>query len=114
MSTLYKEYIQMPESAKSDVAGKLIKFSVSFNKDSTNWATYKPQPIGYRVTVVPVSRTDMGNGIVMEEFGAFTGFNDTLLEVGRQSKKRLEEALRILQERKDKYMLYFVKTTETI
>ncbi len=43
----------------------------------------------------------------MEEFGAFTGFNDILYEVNRQSSKRLDKAIKILGERKDKYLEQF-------
>lgn len=68
-----------------------------------------PIPIGYRVCVVPVKRSEMGNGIVMEESGAMTGFNDTLLEYPRQSKKRLELAIQILEGRIDRYMQYFIE-----
>lgn len=43
----------------------------------------------------------------MEEFGAFTGFNHCLLEVDRQSKKGLQQAIDILQERMDEYLERF-------
>jgi hypothetical protein len=55
----------------------------------------------------------MGNGIVMEESGAMTGFNDTLMQVDRQSKKRLEKAISVLHERIDKYLQYFVEVDKT-
>lgn len=95
---LYKEYIK--------VGDKEIKCTISFNKDATNWVTSQPKKIGYQVTCVPVKRSNR-DGICIEEFGAFTGFNDCLLEVDRQSKKRLEKAISILNERKDKYLAYF-------
>lgn len=97
---LYKEYIPYKD--------KEIKFSISFNRETTNWATSQPKKIGYHVNVIPVKRTKHISGnFVCEEFGAFTGFTDCLLEVNRQSKKRLETAISILQERKDKYLKYF-------
>ena len=97
--TLYKEYFK--------VGDKEIKCSISFNKDLVNWATSKPKKIGYHVSCVPVKRIEYSSGIIMDETGAFTGFTDCLLEVDRQSKKRLETAISILQERKDKYLKYF-------
>ncbi len=116
MSTLYKIYKQLPESAKTDLKpGTEIKMTISFNRDTYSWATGARTPIGYRVSVVPVIRSDRGNGIVMEESGAFTGFNDTLLPVdGRQSKRKLQEAIDILHSRMDKYLQYFIKTEETV
>lgn len=50
----------------------------------------------------------------MEEYGAYTGFNDTLLEVNRQSSKRLQQAIQILQENKDKYIQWFIETTDKL
>lgn len=92
--TLHKEYYHIE-------GNKYIKFYVTFNKQSFN-LSYEPKKIGYQVTVVPVER-----GEFFESSGAFTGFNDCLLETGRQSAKRLAEALKILDERKEKYLEFF-------
>lgn len=100
MSTLYKEYVKLEN-------GQEIKFSISFNKESRNWATSQPTPIGYRVTVTPVKRSTREGGYIIEESGAFTGFNDTLLEFERQSKKRLQSAIDELQIRKELYLEQF-------
>ena len=102
MATLHKEY----HTIEIDGVKHEIKFSVSFNKDRHNWATSEPKKIGYQVTVLPVKRK-MGDGYFIEESGAFTGFNDNLLEVDRQSTKRLQSAIQLLSLRKDKYLNYF-------
>ena len=94
--SLYKEYVATVEDNKK------IKFSITFNRSTHNWATSEKIPIGYRVSATPVEIGDR-----FESFGAFTGFNDTLLEVNRQSSKRLDEAIRILQERKETYIKWF-------
>jgi hypothetical protein len=114
MSTLHKEYHTLPEGAKTKDGKNEIRFTISFNRDRISWATSQPKKIGYQVTATPVATSKIGNGIVMEEFGAFTGFNDCLLEVDRQSAKRLQTAISILHERMDKYLLWFVKTEEVI
>lgn len=114
MATLYKEYQKLPEGAKSTLTDKQeIKFIIGFRKGGISWATSQRISTGYYVSVVPVERSNR-EGFTIESSGAFTGFNDTLLEVDRQSKKRLEEAIRIFQERKDRYMQYFVKVEETV
>jgi hypothetical protein len=59
-----------------------------------------------QVTCVPVKRSTTG-GVTIEEFGAFTGFNDNLIEVERQSAKRLQSAIAELQNRKEKYLQHF-------
>lgn len=94
--SLYKKYIDTIEDNKK------IKFSISFNRNTFNWATSEPKKIGYQVTVVPVEIGDK-----FESFTAFTGFNDCLLEVNRQSSKRLDEAIKILNKREEKYLEYF-------
>ena len=98
---LYKKYIDTTEPNKK------IKFSVTFNKDTVSWATNQPKKIGYQVTVTPVTRTNAENNIVIEEFGAFTGFNDCLLEVDRPSPKRLGKAIEILNQREAQYLKHF-------
>jgi len=95
---LHKEYLKIGENE--------IRFAISFNKNPRSFATGQPIDKGYRVSAVPVKRTKLAN-VEMEEFGAFTGFNDTLLAIDRQSQKRLQEAIKILNERKEKYINWF-------
>lgn len=99
MAYLHKEY--------QEINGQTVKFAISFNKDRTNWATSQPKKIGYQVTATPVKITKYDNGIVMEESGAFTGFNDCLLEVDRQSSKRLQSAIAQLAVNMDQYKQWF-------
>lgn len=100
--TLFKEYQEIEINGENHT----ISFTVTFNRESTSWATGKSIPIGYRVSVIPVKLSKRGS-FTMEEFGAFTGFNDTLLEIERQSQKRLQTALAILKSRKTQYLNYF-------
>lgn len=79
-----------------------VKLSLSFNRDSHNWATSQPKRVGYYLNVLPVRRT-FGASCVIEESGAFTGFNVCILEVGRQSKKRLQEAIDISIQRTEEF-----------
>ena len=94
---LYKEYI---DTIKDNVK---IKFTITFNKQTTSWATSQKRKIGYQVTVIPVEISKTGN-VQIESFGAFTGFNDCLLEIDRQSKKRLETAIENLKTKKEFYL----------
>jgi hypothetical protein len=93
---LYKEYIKTQELNKE------IKLTISFNKSKINRATNQPKKIGYQVTAIPVEISSN-----FETFTTFTGFNDCLLEIERQSPKRLNTAIKILQERKEQYKQYF-------
>lgn len=97
---LYKEYHTLP-------SGQEIKFSISFNRSSTNWTTYQPKKIGYEVHALPVERSS-GAGFSIEESGCFTGFCDNLIEVERQSAKRLQAAISELGLRREKYLNYFI------
>ena len=42
-----------------------------------------------------------------EQSGAFTGFYKIIYPIGRQSKKRLEEAIRLFKEEKETYLKFF-------
>lgn len=96
-----------------DKHGRDIKFTISFNRDTRNWATGQPKKIGYQVTATPVKRTKLDGGFSMEEFTAFSGFNDCLLECERQSKNRLTQAINILGERLENYMKFFDEQNPT-
>ena len=101
---LHKEYHTIEIGGKPQE----IKMAISFNRETTNWATYEPKKVGYQVTAIPVQRTS-GSNFSMEESSVLSGFNDNLLEIDRQSKNRLKSAIAILQERKEKYLDYFKK-----
>ena len=79
---LYKEYIDCEHENEK------IKFTISFNKETINWATSEPKKIGYQISAIPIKVTKKETYSI-EESTVFTGFNDCLLEINRQSKKRL-------------------------
>ena len=96
---LHKEYHQVGDLE--------LKCVISFNKDRISWATSRPKKVGYQVTVLPVKRTSCGGGLMVEEVAAFSGFNDCLLEVDRQSSKRLGQAIDVLHFRLEEYCNHF-------
>ena len=100
---LHKAYTAHPDGIQE------LKISISFNKEPINWVNSKPQKIGYYATVVPVRRTkpSTGSNVVIEESGAFTGFRNCILEVDRQSKKRLESAIKIATDNIPTYVKWF-------
>jgi hypothetical protein len=101
--SLYKHYVEVEGLGE-------VKFSISFNRDRTNWATSQPKKVGYNVTVIPVKRTHgEGRGYTIEESVAFTGFNMCLLEAERQSKNRLAKAIQIMHERSE-VLIGYLKT----
>jgi len=99
MAYLHKEYWKIGEQE--------IKVAISFNRERINWATSQPKKIGYQATCTPVKRTNKGNNLVLEETSAFTGFNVCLLEIDRQSAKRLQTAIEELNKRKEEYLNWF-------
>lgn len=98
--TLYKEYLN------TSVENEKIKFIISFNKETRNWATGESKKIGYQVTAIPIKIKKTATYSI-EESGAFTGFNDNLIEIDRQSKKRLESAISKLKENMETYKEWF-------
>ena len=98
--SLYKEYFD------TDVETKKIKLTINFNKNTSNLATSRPTNKGYMVTCVPVE-LKKEIGYTTESFMVFSGFNDLVLKVDRQSSKRLEEAKSIAKAKTKQYLEYF-------
>ena len=87
--------------------GHVLEFTLKYTKGGTHYATYKPVPRSYRLNVIPVKIVQMGR-YTMREFGAFTGFNATILEVNRQSKKQAEKAIAIVESKLEEYTDYWI------
>jgi len=81
---------------------KFIKTTIHYNKETYHWATGKSKQKGYAVNCTPVEKGDM-----FESFTAFTGFYDIIYPIDRQSKKRLQTAIKMLEESTEKYKQYF-------
>lgn len=97
--SLHKEYINLGN-------GLELKMSISFSKGGRNWSTGNDVAKGYRGHIIPVKRRTEEN-FTIETSGAFTGFNVNLLNVQRQSAKRLAEAIKILKGKKENYLQYW-------
>lgn len=69
-----------------------LKIEVYYHKGGLNYFTYKNEPRGYYVSVLPVEIQRMDNGIVMESFAAFSGIKSFLKEVSRKSNKGYNDA----------------------
>jgi len=102
MAALWKKQIPIPD----DKQGRVLEFALTFHKGGTNYATYKQIPRSYRLNVVPVKIRNEGS-VSIREFGAFTGFNATILEVNRQSKKRLQTAISTVESKLIEYYNYW-------
>jgi hypothetical protein len=68
--------------------GKIVVVEVSYSLGGMNYFTYKTEKRGYYLHVRPEER---GNGI--RKFTAFSGVKKLMLEVSRQSPKKLQEAV---------------------
>ena len=102
---LYKKYLSVTHSGNANNA---IRFSLSFNRDTFHWATGQSKQKGYQLTATPVERqVDTDGRVVQESFTAFTGFYKIILAAERQSPKRLQEAISILEQELQSYMDHF-------
>ena len=97
---LYKDYLSTKEE------NVFIKITLIFNKESYNWSTNEPRKIGYMVNAKPVQVRE-SYGCRIEEFMPFTGFNDVIYPVGRQSEKRKREAIHMINMKMDQYKAFF-------
>jgi len=101
MSTFLKEYRQIGDT------NEYIRFSLSFNKSLSNWATNEPRKMGYMVNATPIKRKQ-ADRFVIEEFTAYQGFNEVIYPVERQSQKRLAEAKKLMEHHiNNKYKEFF-------
>lgn len=92
--TIYKELKNSPDDSTH------IKFKISFNKDNYHWATSSSKEKGYQVNATPITKSKSECGkFNTESFTAFSGFYEIILPANRQSKKRLEEAEKLLEEK---------------
>ena len=97
---LYTEYLEFESSPNST---NFLKISIMFNKDTRNWATGEDKEKGYQVVVTPVEK---GDKFVIT--GAFTGFYEIIYPIGRQSKKRLETAIKMVEDKMSIYKEFFI------
>lgn len=100
MSYLYKEYVD------TDKPNSKIKITLTYNRDTYHWATSNRKEKGYQIVCTPVEVTN-GDGYNIESFTAFQGFYDIIYPAERQSKKRLEHAISLIAENKERYLNHF-------
>ena len=102
MSTLGKVYIE------TTVESEFIKLTLSFNRESLNWADSQPMAIGYRVTAIPIKKRASSNPeFSIEESGAFTGFYEIVHECGRRSQKQEDVAWKKIMDNLPRYKKFF-------
>jgi hypothetical protein len=94
----YTEYIKTTKDFE------FLKFSISYNYDTYNWATGQPKQKGYQLIATPVQKGDM-----WESFTAFDGFSTIILPAERKSKKRLAEAIHKFKMNREDYIKYFTQ-----
>ena len=87
-----KIYKAVKKETKTD-NNNFIKFILDFNKETYHWATGREKQKGYCVTATPVRK-----GGMIEEFTAFQGFYEIIIPAERQSKKRKEQAEKLMLE----------------
>lgn len=93
-----------PEYTETTAQGHkiTIKASISFQKGGTNWYNGANEKKGYYLHLIPVERSEISNGFISESMILGEGFKYLLLEVTRQSDKRLKTAQLIADQHKDR------------
>lgn len=74
-----------------------LKVEVYYSLGGMNYFTYKSEPRGYYLSVMPIERIDRGSYFV-ETQAAFSGYKTILKEVKRKSKKAETEAEQLASE----------------
>ncbi len=101
--TLYKEY--------NEVDGKTIKITIWFNSAKREYTSQNVGTKGYMATCVPVVIEDKGTHQI-ETYEAYTGFKSLLLGCERQSKNRLQNAIKMLDNNREKFLNHFKHETK--
>ena len=100
-----KEYIKV--SGRSDVNNLRIDFD--YDLGGMNYFTGRVERRGYYISIMPVYRTVREGGWTSESYTAFTGVKTCLLEVARKSSKKEQEAQKLFEAEKQKYIDYMLK-----
>jgi hypothetical protein len=83
-----------------------LKAEVYYALGGVNYFTYKNEPRGYYLSVIPVEIADR-NGYVMESFTAFSGTKWIVLPVQRKSQKKFSEAIAYFETHINEYISKF-------
>lgn len=86
--------VRKGEGCTSDA--NFLRVEVSYTLGGMNYFTYKNEPRGYYMHVSPVKRSVTG-GVAMEEYSAFSGYKQCILEVSRKSKAKEAEAIHLAE-----------------
>lgn len=89
-----------------------IDVSVRYSKGGTNWATGMNEKRGYYFSISPVSLS-RENGYTSCSYSAFSGYKTLIREIGRNSKKAYEEAVKFMEENKEMYLRQWFPELET-
>lgn len=79
-----------------------LEISLYYDLGGMNYFTYKEEPRGYYLSISPVEVERTEDGRIQSVTSIFgQGYKKLLVEVKRKSKKKEEEALKMLEECKD-------------
>ena len=95
--SLFKKYVPIEGNDENFK----LKMTISFHKGGRTY-TGVEVPAGYRGHILPV-KIERGDGYTTETSGSFTGFNINLINAGRQSAKRLQAAIDLMNEKSQYY-----------
>jgi hypothetical protein len=73
-----------------EVNGQTYDVQIYWNHERYDYVNYRSIPRGFYMSVKPVKLSSK-NGILIKQFGAFTGYRRLIEERTRYSKKTLEE-----------------------
>lgn len=87
----------MENKQYEDVNGITIQTGISYRKGGVNWYNGQPERAGYYLHVTPVIKSEH---FIESQLG--DGFKYLVLQVDRQSKKRLQTAIQIAETHKER------------
>lgn len=85
-----------------------MKIEVTYDKGGYSYFTYETKKRGYYLTIRPINVSDYDGGTV-EEYMAFSGVRDFILEVKRCSNKSEKLAKEMVLEKWSEYQDYILR-----
>lgn len=105
----FEKHYKLTENVDRDNA---ISVAISYNKGGTNLFTYNHEKRGWYFSITPCAIERRGS-YSMVSFSAFSGCKMLIREIGRNSQKAYDEAVKFMQDHQKEYLALWFPELKT-
>lgn len=105
----FEKHYKLTENVDGNNA---ISVAISYNKGGTNLFTYNHEKRGWYFSITPCAIERRGS-YSMVSFSAFSGFKMLIREIGRNSQKAYDEAVKFMQDHQKEYLALWFPELKT-